>query len=201
MYNRNPNTTLHTTLHTIVLDMNTNFETNVDQITCKFNKKYDVIVCNLAIHYFLESIVSMTNFINFCNAIISDTGVIVITCLSGAKIFDKVINTGKYELSENGVVKFSIKKMFNDTTLENCGQRIDVLLPFSNNKYYTEFLVNIDTLKHEFQNKAFDNIYEKCMSDMLDHFRQVNLSVYEKLNNIDKEYIDLFHAIVFKKST
>lgn len=201
MYNRNPTVTLRTTLHTIVLDMNTDFNVNVEQITCKFNQKYDVIVCNLAIHYFLESIVSMKNFINFCNAIIADTGIIIVTCLSGAKIFNKVMETGKYELSESDVVKFSIKKMFNDTTLESSGQRIDVLLPFSNNKYYTEFLVNIDVLKSEFQNKAFDIVYEKCMSDMLEHFRQVNPSVYDKLNSIDKEYIDLFHALVFKKST
>jgi hypothetical protein len=142
----------------------------------------------------------MNNFISFCNDLLNVGGVVIITCLSGEKIFNKVITTGLYELYENNILKFSIKKIFNDTTFEKSGQRIEVLLPFSNGKYYTEFLVNLNTLKEEFCKKAFTTEYEMCMIDMLDHFKEINRTVYDKLNEIDKEYIDLFSAIVFKKT-
>jgi hypothetical protein len=201
MYNKNPNAKLTTTLHTIVMDMNTNYKDNVSRITCKFSQKYDVIVCNLAIHYFLENVAFMKNLVNFCNSILSDNGIVVITCLSGEKIFDKVNKTGKYELLENNVIKFSIKKIYSDNTFENAGQRIEVLLPFSNGKYYTEFLVNLNTLKEEFKEASFMVESEKQLSEMTNNFKEVNPMVYEKLKDVDKEYIDLFTAIVFKRST
>jgi SAM-dependent methyltransferase len=200
MNNKNPDIVLNTILHTIVLDMNNDFKENIEMIVCKFPSQYDVIVCNLAIHYFLESISSMRNYINFCCQALRKGGVVIITCLSGQKIFDK-IGDGSYDLVENEILKFSIKKLYNNTKLEPAGQRIDVLLPFSDSKYYTEFLTNINVLRTEFEDRSFVLESEITFANLLPRFEQSNKDLFDKLSSNDIEYINLFTSLIFRKTT
>lgn len=189
IHNTSHTARLNTTLYTMVMDMNTPYTNNVEYVTCKFPLTYNVIVCNLAVHYFLESASSMCNFVSFCSEVTEPSCIIFITCLEGKKVYEKLQNSSEYKLDEDGIVKFSIKKMYSDNILTSAGQKIEVLLPFSNNTYYSEYLVNTDALTEEFSKQGFKLHAHRGFGDIYT----------DTLSDVDKEYLSLFTLIVYKK--
>ena len=84
--------------------------------------------------------------------------------------------------------------------MANNGQKIDVLLPFSNNEYYTEYLVNIDYVSNVFNQLNFTTEISLSFSTLLDEFKTRNNKVYNNLSNSDKEFINLYQYVIIKKN-
>jgi hypothetical protein len=83
--------------------------------------------------------------------------------------------------------------------LENVGQQIDVLLPFSNDKYYTEYLVNIDYITEQAEKLGFTLEIDESFSNYLLLYKEQNLQGYNLMSNIDKQYSSLYHYYCFHK--
>ena len=84
--------------------------------------------------------------------------------------------------------------------MANNGQKIDVLLPFSNNEYYTEYLVTIDYVSNVFNQLNFTTEISLSFSTLLDEFKTRNNKVYNSLSKSDKEFINLYQYVIIKKN-
>ncbi len=151
-------------------------------LTNKKNVKY--INCNLAVHYFTSNEKDTSNFCKFINSLISSTGIFTCTSLDSTEI-DKLPD--KWDITTtNDILKYSIiKKKLN---------QIDILLPFSDNTYYTETPVNIKKLSAEFSKYNIKLISDLSFSTYFDNYKK-------SLNEDDKKFCSLYHIYVFKKES
>ena len=160
----------------------------------------DIIICNFAIHYIIINDDNLTNFIKLLDYYLKPNGRFIFTCFDGKRVFDLLKDTEIWNSYENNHLKFSIKKLFKSDNLANNGQKIDVLLPFSNNEYYTEYLVNIDYVSNVFNQLNFTTEISLSFSTLLDEFKTRNNKVYNNLSNSDKEFINLYQYVIIKKN-
>ena len=160
----------------------------------------DIIICNFAIHYIIINDDNLTNFIKLLDYYLKPNGRFIFTCFDGKRVFDLLKDTEIWNSYENNHLKFSIKKLFKSDNLANNGQKIDVLLPFSNNEYYTEYLVNIDYVSNVFNQLNFTTEISLSFSTLLDEFKTRNNKVYNNLSKSDKEFINLYQYVIIKKN-
>lgn len=160
----------------------------------------DIIICNFAIHYIIINDDHLTNFIKLINYYLKPNGRFIFTCFDGQRVFDLLKNTEIWNSYENNNLKYSIKKLYKSNTLTNNGQKIDVLLPFSKNTYYTEYLVNINYVLHVFQMSNFTTEISLPFSTLYDQFKNINNKIYNTLSNNDKDFINLYQYVIIKKN-
>jgi SAM-dependent methyltransferase len=158
----------------------------------------DAIICNFAIHYFCDTADHIRNIFNLVHKMLAPGGVFLFTCFDGKKI-QKLLENGDYERKHDGVTKFCIKKKYD--RVADIGMKIDVLLPFSKQEYYTEYLVNIDYLEKIAESKNMHLEICDSFSIKMDQCKHQNNQLFETLSEIDKEYIDLHSVISFRKKS
>jgi len=184
-------------LITFQANMNDPFNELISDITTKIDIKLnsaDAIVCNLAFHYFLNSEAHLFNIYSFIDSY-SKTGTIVsLIIMDGKKIHDTFINQNikqnEYWNSGNlssGSTRYSIHRLYSENIFKTTGQKIGVLLPFSNDEYYEENLVNIEAVKEMFS-KSFEFVETK-MPDILN----------SNLDFSDIDWLSFFCEIVFRR--
>lgn len=188
-------------INTKKMDLTTDYDTIIKELT-KFDlpiSGVDVIICNFAFHYFTDSYDHINNIINLVSKLLKPNGIFMFTTFNGEKIFNKLNKSDVYDLEEGSATKYSIKKQFVSTKLTNLGQQIGVLLPFSNNEYYPEYLVNLPYILGEFEQHGFNTITSKSFNELLPAYKDQNKSGYDNLTDIDKEYTGLYQYNILQK--
>jgi ubiquinone/menaquinone biosynthesis C-methylase UbiE len=184
--------------HMNILIQNVDLFDNYKDIIEKINNVYtdksiDLIMCMFAFHYLMKNMKSLKNICKLINYYLKQNGKFVFSAFDGQKIVDLLEeNNGEWTINVDDDVKYSIKKKYDNNILEGIGQKIDVLLPFSKNTYYEEYLINIDIIEKELSkyniiletNESFSNFFD---------------SYNGHLNNDDKKYVDLYHYYIFTK--
>ena len=162
----------------------------------------DIIICNFAIHYILINEENLINLIKLLNHYLKPNGRFLFTCFNGEKIFKLLEGNeiNEWNSYENNNIKYSIKKLYKSDSFSKFGQKIDVLLPFSKDTYYTEYLVNLDHIADIFNSNHFTTEVSLPFDSLLDEFREKNYKEYENLSNSDKDYISLYQFIIVKKN-
>ncbi|CAK9252921.1 unnamed protein product [Sphagnum jensenii] len=164
------------------------------KIRAKMNDLCDMrantIVCNFAFHYFCATEKSIRNVLQLVSESIASNGNFILTVFDGEKVFEKLAKTDNYILTEDSKTKYKITKKYKSKTLDNCGQQISVLLSFSQTESI-EYLVNIDYIK----DVASDFGLELVLRTPMTEFKNTQIN----LDSIDKEYVGLYSALVFKK--
>jgi SAM-dependent methyltransferase len=161
-----------------------------------------LVVCNFALHYFIPTLTKMRNFINFLNKILAPGGIFIFTAFNGEKVFDllkDIDSTKSWKRRENDQLKYSIKKKYTSDKFTGVNQKIDVLLPFSGGKYYTESLINNELFTNELEKKKIRLMAESSFDMYLDKFKKNKPHFYEKLTNGDKKYVSLYSFHVYHK--
>ena len=187
------------------LDVNTDYKKNIEilnDITIP-NDGVDLIVCNFAFHYFISDKKRLTNVVKFISHYLKSGGRFIFTAFDGKDII-KLLNenNGNWTIKQGNDIKYSIKKQYEVNMLQDIGQKIDVLLPFSNDNYYTEYLVNIDYIAEAFQQHNIILESDQSFGEYLDAFKKENYKVYESLDSNDKKYVSLYHYYcLYKKKT
>ena len=152
-----------------------------------------LIICNLAIHYFVGTEAMRTNFANLVKGLLAPGGRFIFTTFDGQKVFDLVnAADGKWDKTENGKLKYSIHADYHSATFTGNSQKIKVLQPFSDSKYYSEYLVSHALLQKTFKSlgmtreifESFD-IYQKA-------FQSRNKAVSDQLTPLDAMYSSLY---------
>ena len=196
--NTNP---MNIQLHQI--DMTHDYKENIQKLTddiCIPTLGVDMIVCNFAFHYFLADNKSLKNVIKFIGHYLKPGGRFVFTAFDGRAIVQLLNeNSGNWTVMKGNEIKYSIKKEYKTTLLESLGQQINVLLPFSNNTYYTEYLVNIDHIAEEFGKTGFTLEIDESFSEHLPSYKSQNSKGFYLMDEDDKKYSSLYHHYCFYK--
>lgn len=176
---------------TLITDLRENFN-----IECA-----DAVMCNLAIHYFVDSIEKMENYVKFCSKILRKAGIVIITCFFGDlihKLFtdNKITNGESFKIYQDGVTKFELKRLYDDHIL-SVGQKIGVLLPFSSGELYVENLVNFNIFTSIFLQSGFKLIECSSFEKYIDNYTIRNNG--SGMTEDDKKYNSLFGKIVLTK--
>lgn len=179
-------------VHTITTDLTIDYKQTVDKIHQIGYQRVPFVVCNMSIHYLVSSELQLKNFVNLVDNIITVGGHFLFTCFNGQTVFDLLENSnGEYTAHEEEVLKYNIKREYKSNSLQ-FGQKINVLLPFSNGQYYEETLVPIELVIELFKKMNYSLVL--CKS-----FTSFSKEVDIKLPAIDKEFISLYTAVVLKK--
>ncbi len=159
-----------------------------------FQQDTDLIMCNFALHYFVKNKKSVGNICRFINHYLKPGGKFVFTSFDGKKIIDLLTrNNGQWIIEVNNGIKYGIKKKYKTDEIKSYGQKIEVLLPFSKNSYYEEYLININTIAKKLL--KYNIILETNES-----FSKYLNSYNGYMDNNDKIYVDLYHYYIFSKS-
>jgi len=168
----------------------------------------DAIFCSLTIHYFLESDAKFDNFVSVCREVLGVGGKVVIVCLSGEKVHEKLrannIAPGEsWNLSAPGPAdttpRYTIRRDYTDDALTNVGQKIAVRLPFSAGELYEEYLVNTQYVITTLAISGIAVADKLMITEYMDEFKSRFPSVASMMIDIDREYLDLFWCATFQK--
>lgn len=174
---------------------NTNYNDIIDSLNMIRLNQANLVICNLAIHYFIETNEMIDNFVSLINELINKNGIVIITCFDGAKIFELLSEASEYDLYENDVKKYSIIKDYKSNSLQSSGQKIKVLLPFSGKgEYYSEYLVNTEYLDELFESKGFIKNRSYSFDSLFDQYKNI-----DQLSEQDKEYVGLYKYMIYVK--
>jgi hypothetical protein len=156
----------------------------------------DAIVMNLALHYFAGSTSGLANIAALCAKLVRVGGTVNLTMMFGDRVHALLKSLpvgGAWSLGSPP--KYSIKRLYESKDLELAGQKIGVLLPFSNGEYYEEYLVNTKTVAHEFELQKFQMVVYAPMQKYLQNYTPRG----DPLTDIDITYVSLYGELVFKK--
>lgn len=183
-------------IHTKLIDLsNTSYNDILDNLNMIRLNQANLVICNFAIHYFTENSDMITNVVKLISELINKNGVVIITCFDGQKIFDLLNGVEEYSIEENGVKKYSIIKDYKGEYLQDFGQKIKVLLPFSGKgEYYGEYLVNTTALTNIFNDNGFIEYNTNNFDYLFDRYNNLSL-----LSDKDKEYVSLYKYIIYIK--
>ena len=193
---------LNTRIFTKMADLTTDYKDiieGINQIGTPVGS-VDVVMCNFAIHYLLGTPKNLRNLINLIKALLKPGGHFFFTAFDGSKVFDLLKNTDRWDARESGVLMYSIEKKYNSDALKSTGQSINVLLPFSGGRYYSEYLVNFKYVLDEFVKNGFSN--EKCgnFSSFMPLFKTESPNIYNKLTKSDNVFTSLYGYGVVRKN-
>lgn len=193
----------HSKLNINVLhaDLNDNYRINVDKIM-QFGippSGVNAVMCNLAIHYMIESDSALTNFIELISNILAPGGIFTFTTFNGQAVFDllKSLPKGQKEwvAYDGEVKKYAIKKVYSSGTFQKNGQKIEVMLPFSDGEYMSEYLVNIDHVIRQFSRHGYKVEFNTSYSRMLRKFEAENKTMYQRMSDADKKWMGLYQIV------
>lgn len=190
---------MNTKLTALIMDVNSDANINMRRIISIYNSKFDNLICNFAIHYFSGSLPLIRNFASLCAGVTNRGAVIQFTCLDGKKVCDLLRGNNIVDMEENGVIKYSIKKMYKGDDIEPCSQKIAVIHPFSAGRHIEEYLVNFDTFISVFQEYGMTLTENRSFMYYFTGFRDVNREMCSKITETDKKYISLYSVIKFTK--
>lgn len=179
------------------------YKTNIKKLE-KFNyekESIDLVICNFAIHYIAYNPDYINNLINFISYYLKPFGTFIFTCFNGKKIFDLLNSseTNSWNLYENDILKYSIQGLSSEKEFLNFGQKIKVLLPFSNNEYYEEYLMNIDFINNCFIDNSYNLETSNDFDIFLDNFKHANNKVFNQLSQNDLDFVSLYGFSIFTK--
>jgi len=190
--NRN-NTSMY--VMTQPLDLNRPYLDNIEALSLSNinipTNGFNLIMCNFAFHYFLNSEKSINNICKFINEYLKPGGRFVFTSFDGEQIIKLLKSTANWTTSD---CKYSIIKKYKQNIIQPYGQKIDVKLPFSKDAYYIEYLVNIDYIEQIFEKLNIELESNQSFSEYFDKYENKS-----QLNNDDKQYLSLYHYYCFYK--
>lgn len=178
------------------VDLNTDVKKitkSVEDLLIVDKNYFNYIFCNFAFHYFVGSKKSISNIVKLIKYYLSKNGKFVFTAFDGNAINELIKDKGKWESQIKN--KYKIVKKYKNKKLEPYGQQIEVLLPFSDEKLYPEYLVNIDYISSVFLKEKIKLTSKKSFIDFINdkEFTEIR----KKLDEDDKKYISLYHVYEF----
>ena len=148
------------------------------------------VLVNLGVHYLLASEAGLQNFAQLCAAITRPGGTVVLSFMRGDRVFARLkpLRPGEsWDVRENDALKFSVRRLYADTRLAPAGQRVGVLMPFSQGEYYEEFLVNVAALTSAMKRARFDKTRDGGFEEY-----EADFALASELTDGDRAYLHLY---------
>lgn len=183
----------------------------------------DNIICNFALHYFCNQTETIMRIAQICKYFIKPGGHMIFTVMNGCKIWKRLVKITKnkdkkmreidsldFEENINSTaantpfMKYKIIRKFKlpESKLEQptpglAGDMIEVKLPFSD-ELYEEPLCNIKYVIEQFERAGFKRVKGGSFDKHFEEFSAVNREMFNRLSEIDREYISLHDYVVLK---
>ena len=186
-------------IKTLHLDVIADPDKTISEIKKLDNNCADGVVINLAIHYMLSTQENINDIVKIIDSILSNSGVFIFTCFDGKKIEEllKDVDENKcFDIIEDGVVKYSIKKLYKNSP--HIGSKIGVKHHFSES-YYDENLVFLDAVLEVLYKNNFTLIKKGSFGNYLDNFETFNKTIYDRMSDNDKIYSSLYSYVMVSK--
>ena len=155
----------------------------------------------------LGDVAEIGNFALLCRNLLKPGGTVILTLMDGERVVQQLNEAKAAKSGESwdereppvdGVLKYSVRRWFSDAGLSEAGQKIAVLLPFSDSRYYEEYLSNIDTITKVFLAKKFTLASREPLWDTFESkFRTEQPHKFKALTEADKKWLRLFVAVRF----
>ena len=163
----------------------------------------DLVVSNYSVSYNCSDLKKLRQFLTVCATAAGEDGAVVMTTFSGKKIFDALLEAGvdngaSWDLVENDVVKFSIRRRFESDTLLPARQKVETLLPFSGGEYYEEYLVNIDEIVSGMDKLGFSAEVRE-MPEFIAAQRKNAPEIIDQLSPADKQWLGFQIQLTFRR--
>jgi hypothetical protein len=120
--------------------------------------------------------------------------------MNGRRIFNKLSHGTKHDLVENGVLKYSIERLYEGHTFEHYGQIINVLLGFADGQMRSEPLANIEYIVGIFAGLGFTLVDHKSFDTFFAEYSVEEIDTYDKMSDNDFEHEAQYDYVVLKKS-
>jgi ubiquinone/menaquinone biosynthesis C-methylase UbiE len=153
------------------------------------DEKFNIITCNFAIQFILESGSKLNSFVKNISTYLKDNGKLILTHFNSEKIFNLLSDKEQVEIKDADDTKiFTIKKLYNNNKILKYGQKISV--DINSIGCHNEYLVNFKNLIQVFEK---NNIY------LVEHKNFEDISTKIDLSNYEKEFSFLNMYSVFEK--
>lgn len=163
----------------------------------------DAVVCNLAVHYFLQTPAHLRRWADLVRGLLRPgQGTVVVTALFGELVHalfmrERVPPGGTWERHEDGVLKYSLRRLYSSDRVEAAGQKIGVLLPFSAGAYYEEYLVSTAELGAQLEARGLRLEHKETMDASIADWEARNPGQARTLTAADREWLGLYGSLVF----
>ncbi len=164
----------------------------------------DAAMINFAIHYITHSaspgkVDPLPEFAKLCAHYLKPGARLLLTAFNGEDVFKALGTKDEWALTENGKVKYSIKREFSSTELTNQDQAIGVMLPFSAGRYYREYLVNYEYVQKVFEKEGLMLVRQESFGSLLRTYRKQNGKGFASMSDEDKAYVSMYGYMIFEK--
>lgn len=171
-------------LNVLYGDVDLSDYSKLGKMSGKAMRKFDIVSCHFAIHYFCKTYDTLTGFLNNVHQNTKTNGYFVGTCLDGKAVFNKLKNDRKDVLEQyhdndkdKSKLVWRIKKMYEEDSFTNdeksLGMKIDVDVESINNTSH-EFLVNFEYLTKLLNDYGFElvdsRLFHEVPNSMLEEF-------------------------------
>jgi hypothetical protein len=184
------------------------------RIPGKASRKFDVVSCQFAVHYFFKTKERLEGFLRNVSYNLKPQGRFIATFMDGQKVHALIHKQGKVEgrKGPRGDMVWAIQKQYKSFTKASpYGKLIDVYLE-NTNQFIPEFLVHFDILKEkarEFQlevledgffETTFHELYRKVMAEdpTRNKFLDQDIMALHK-DQIQTEFSFLNRWVIFRK--
>lgn len=141
------------------------------RLTGKASRKFDVVSCQFAIHYFFKTKERLEGFLRNVSFNLKPNGRFIATFMDGQRVHALINKDGKAEGKKENSIVWAIQKQYATFTKRTpYGKLIDVYLE-NTNHFIPEFLVHFEILREkakEFQLEIVDEgFFEATFKDLL----------------------------------
>jgi SAM-dependent methyltransferase len=200
VFGKKPESPVH--VYIAKLDLTNKADTNRDHLLrLSDGNKYAAVVINLAIHYLLNDTASIKNLINLIDNILSPGGTFIFTCFDGHRIYKLLekFNVTNGHVWDSTDKKFSIRRDYPKDAKFSGGLKIGVKHHFGGGEYYTESLVDIQSLIDMFGSSGYSAIQYGSFADLHDSYSQFNKVASSHLTTCDLLYSSLYSYVSLRK--
>lgn len=165
---------------------------------------FDGVACNLAVHYFADSLAGLANFAALAAALAAPGGRLALTALDGAAVHALLCGSGAAragawvgrEPGAEGPPKFELAARYAPGTPFGPGLAVGVRLPFSRGELYDEFLVDVAALSDALVAAGFGGVRVRRLDTYADEFEATNRA---RLTDLDRLYLGLMFVLTASK--
>jgi hypothetical protein len=213
------NIKLHQTsidIKVINVDMNDSYKDIINKISNMHYglemRQYDIIICNLAFHYFATSKKATTNICSFIASFLKEEGRLIITAFDSEKVLQLLGDAKIWSVPLDNYSKESCKNDVkeNASNMENYKYYIELLpkkkreysrirlkLPFSGGSLYEEHLVNFDEVEALLYKKSIYLEAKESFASFMNHYRS---DPTKNMSEDDIKFMSLYHYYIFYRT-
>lgn len=158
----------------------------------------DVVVCNFAVHYFALSDASLQGFASLCSRVCRIGGRLIFTYMNGLRVralLEGVELGQRRDRFRGDSLVYSIRREFPNGPPAS-GQKIGIVLPFSNGELYTEPLVYETSIISALNAVGFDIDSITPFGSYVESFSNRDPAAFASMDDIDKEFTGLYDGLV-----